>query len=328
MQILIWSIAFIGSLYVLVKSADYFTEYSEKIGLMFGMSSFIIGATIVAVGTSLPELVSSLYAVIGTGETTFVVDAIIGSNVANALLILGIGAVYARTLKVSTSLLDIDLPFFFMSAGLFTYFAMDKIISWQEGIFLFLFFIIFIVYNIKSKPEAQDADEMKDLEEEYDQEKEKDKKVKIFTILKYGGLIVVAMALIAVSSKYFIDSLLMLSQLFGISSSVLTISVVAIGTSLPEVLTSISAIRLGNHGMAIGNVFGSNIFNIALVASIPSFFGNLDISPTTFAIGLPFLMLATLAAFFVTMDNKVRIWEGIAMLLIYVVFLGKILGII
>lgn len=313
---------------MLVKSADHFTEYSEKLGLLFGMSSFIIGATIVAIGTSLPELVSSLYAVIATGQTSFVADAVVGSNIANALLILGIGAVVARTLKVSTSLIDIDLPFFFMSAGLFAFFAMDKVISWQEGLFLLGFFVIFMVYNIRSKPEVQDQDEMQDLVEEYDENAEKDKKIKIFAIIKYAGLIVLAMGLIAVSSKYFIDSLLMLSQLFGISSSVLTVSVVAIGTSLPEILTSISAIRMGNHGMAIGNVFGSNIFNIALVASIPSFFGNLSIDPITYAIGIPFLILATLAAFFVTQDNKVRLWEGVAMLLLYLVFLAKILGLV
>ncbi|MCB9808858.1 calcium/sodium antiporter [Candidatus Nomurabacteria bacterium] len=325
MQIAVWIIAFIGSLYVLVKSADHFTEYSEKLGLLFGMSSFIIGATIVAVGTSLPELVSSLYAVIGTGQTTFVIDNVIGSNIANALLILGIGALAARTLKVSTSLIDIDLPFFVTSAGLLLFFAMDKVVTWQEGIFLFLFFVIFMVYNITSKPEKKDADEMEAIKEEYDGE---GSRIKILKIVKYSGLIILSMGLIAVSAKYFIDSLLTLSDLFGISSSVLTISVVAIGTSLPEILTSLSAIKLGNHGMAIGNVFGSNIFNIALVTSIPAFFGNLDIDPTTFAIGLPFLALATFTAFAVTADNKVRLWEGVMMLLIYLVFMAKILGLI
>jgi cation:H+ antiporter len=324
MEIFLWILIFIGSLYVLVKAADYFTEYSEKLGLLFGMSSFIIGATIVAVGTSLPELVSSLYAVIGAGETTFVVDNVVGSNIANALLILGIGALAARTLKVNTSLIDIDLPFFVTSAGLFLFFAMDKMITWQEGIFLFLFFIIFIVYNIRSQPEAQDEDEMADLREEYNGDTEG--KVKIFKMVKYGGLIVFSMACIAFSAKYFIDSLLTLSDLVGISSSVLTIVVVAIGTSLPEVLTSLSAIKLGNHGMAIGNVFGSNIFNIALVASVPAFFGTLNIDPNTFLIGLPFLGLATFTAFAVTFDNKVRLWEGIMMLLIYLVFIGKIVG--
>jgi cation:H+ antiporter len=285
MEILLWVLIFIGTLFVLVKSADYFTEYSEKLGLMLGLSSFIIGATIVAVGTSLPELVSSLYAVIGTGATEFVADSIIGSNIANALLILGIGAVVA-----------------------------------------ILFFVAFVVYSVKAEDEPKDKDEMQDLEEQY--EEEEDRKLKVIRALKYSGYIAISMVLIAFSAKYFIDSLLNLSQIIGISSSLLTVSVVAIGTSLPEVLTSIAAIKLGNHGMAIGNVFGSNTFNIALVGSVPAFFATLDINPTTFAIGIPFLIFATLVAIFATMDNKVQIWEGIAMLFLYAVFMGKIFGLV
>lgn len=326
MELIAWIAIFIGSLYVLVRSADLFTGYAEKLGLLFGMSSFIIGATIVAVGTSLPELVSSLYAVVHTGETAFVIDSVVGSNIANALLILGIGAVAAKTLKVSTSLIDIDLPFFFMSAALLVFFAMDAMITWPEGIFLFLFFIIFMVYNIRSQPEPKDADEMANLQEQYDGNG--NTRIRIFKMLKLGGLIIISMVLVAAASKFFIDSLLTVSSLVGISSSLLTVSVVAIGTSLPEILTSIAAIRLGNHGMAIGNVFGSNIFNIALVASIPSFMGTLSIDPVTLAVGIPFFMIATLAAIFSTFDNKVQVWEGIAMLLLYLVFLAKIFGII
>lgn len=323
-----WAIIFFGTLFVLIRSADYFTEYSEKLGLLFGMSSFIIGATVVAVGTSLPELISSLYAVIGTGETSFVLDAIVGSNIANALLILGIGALFARTLQVKTSLIDVDLPFFFMSMGMFLLFSMDKMITWTEGIFLFIFFIIFVVYSIKSGDTSEDADEMKDLEEAFEEGEKESEKSRSGKILKYTGVILLSMAGVAFASKYFIDSLMTLSQLMGISSSILTVSVVAIGTSLPEILTSVAAIRRGNHGMALGNVFGSNTFNIALVGSIPAFFSTLQFDATTFAIGLPFLVFATLIAIFTTMDNKIRLWEGVAMLFIYVIFLGKIMQII
>src|SRR5690606_21593872 len=132
----------------LIKSADYFTEYSEKIGLLLGMSSFIIGATIVAIGTSLPELVSSLFA-LGAGEKTFVVDNIVGSNIANALLILGIAAVVAKKgLNLTTSLSDIALPFFLVSIAVFMYCAFDSAISLFEGIALLVFFGIFLIYNI------------------------------------------------------------------------------------------------------------------------------------------------------------------------------------
>ncbi len=322
MQIIIWIGILIASLFFLIKSADYFTEYSERIGLLFGMSSFIIGATIVAVGTSLPELVSSLFA-LNAGETTFVVDNIVGSNIANALLILGISGIAAKTLKINTSLIDVDLPFFFMSMALFGYFALDKVISTPEGIALLVFFIIFIIYNIRQKPELIDVDEMKDLVEE-----NTDPSAKKKSILIYSGAIVLSIGILSVSAKYLIDSVLMLSQLLNITSSMLTITVVALGTSLPEILTSVAAVKRGNHGMAVGNVLGSNTFNLLFIAGIPALITPLGIADTTFIIGLPFLVIATFIAIFVTFDNKVRPWEGIAMLFFYAVFIAKIVGVL
>jgi len=324
-MILFWIVILAVSLFVLIKSADYFTNYSEKLGLLLGISSFVIGATIVAVGTSLPELVSSLFAV-AAGATEFVTDNIVGSNIANALLILGIGAIFAKTLKINTSLIDVDLPFFFMSMALFAFFAYDRIITPVEGIALLIFFLIFLIYNIRAGTAPEDKDEMEDLQKQFKGSKSKKQKKK--NIFKYLGIIFISMIFIAVSAKYMIDSVLTLSELLGISSSLLTITVVALGTSLPEIFTSISAIRLGNHGMVIGNVFGSNTFNLLLVGGLPALFGNLEISNLTFVIGLPFLVIATFAAIFVTFDNKVKLWEGVAIIFLYVVFLAKIIQIV
>ncbi len=318
-MVLVWIIILIVSLFGLIKSADYFTEYSEKIGLLLGMSSFIVGATIVAIGTSLPELVSSLFA-LGAGTTEFVADNIIGSNIANALLILGIAGVVAKKgLQMTTSLIDVDLPFFFMSMAAFGYFALDMKISTIEGISLLIFFIIFVVYNIKSEPEGEDQDEMKELKKTYKGERKK--------IWKYSMYIVISIGVLAISAKYLIDSILTLSELLKISSSTLTITVVAFGTSLPEILTSVAAVRRGNHAMAVGNVLGSNTFNLLLIAGIPALITPLAIAPTTFEVGLPFLVIATFIAIFVMFDNKIRPWEGIAMLFFYLVFIGKIIGV-
>lgn len=317
-MILLWILILVASLFGLIKSADYFTEYSEKIGLLLGMSSFIVGATIVAIGTSLPELVSSLFA-LGAGTTEFVADNIIGSNIANALLILGIASVFAKKgLKITTSLIDVDLPFFFMSMAAFGYFALDSVISTVEGIALLVFFVIFVIYNIKSEPDSDDADEMQELSENYSGERK--------NMGKYIGIIIVSIAVLSVSAKYLIDSILTLSELLNISSSTLTITVVAFGTSLPEILTSVAAVRRGNHGMAIGNVLGSNTFNLLLIAGIPALITPLAINPSTFAIGLPFLVIATFIAIFVMFDNRIRPWEGVAMLFFYLVFIAKIIG--
>ncbi len=343
MEIVLWSALLLVCLYGIVKSANYFTEYSEKFGIAMGLSSFIIGASIVAVGTSLPELVSSLFAVVGAGETEFVADNIMGSNIANALLILGIGALYAKKsiLEVKTSLINVDLPFFFSSMALFVYFAMDKKITLPEGIFLLIFFLIFLVYTIRSQSketEVEDKEEMKDLEKTFEKEEGLDVKKKTekgkfagakgTPFVKYITIILISMVTLSISAKYLIDSILNLSDLLGIASSILTITVVAIGTSLPEVLTSIAAIKRGNHGIALGNVFGSNTFNLLLVGGLPAMFGTLHISSVAYIIGLPYLIIATFVCIFVTFDNKVTKWEGIALLFLYLVFFAKIIGII
>lgn len=311
--------AFMASLFVLVKSADLFTDNSEQLGLRLGMSHFIIGATIVAVGTSLPELVSSLYAVINTGETSFVADAIVGSNIANALLIIGIGALFANPLKSSSSLIHTDIPLFFLSMGIFVMFVMDGSITFAEGIFLFAFFIMFVWQSIAGKDGMEDESALDETEEEITDSR---------PTWKLVVLIILAMGLVAVSAKYFIDSLLALSDLVGISSSLLTVTVVALGTSLPEVLTSIAAIKRGNHGMAIGNVFGSNTFNIALVGGLPALFSTLSVNEMTLKVGIPFLIFATLATVIAKLDDRVDRWEGVAMLFTYAVFMAKAFGII
>ena len=316
-MMIFWILIFIASLFFLIKSADYFTLYSEKIGLVLGMSPFIIGVTIVAVGTSLPELVSSLFAV-GAGETTFVADNIIGSNIANALLILGISGLFAKQgLKISTSLIDIDLPFFFMSMALFGYFALDKIISPIEGIALLIFFAIFIIYNIRQKPQAKDIDEMKDMQHAHAGKRK--------FMWKYILVIIASIVVLTFSAKYLIESILTLSEMLHISSSVLTITVVALGTSLPEILTSSVAVKRGNHGMAVGNVLGSNTFNLLFIGGLPALIVPLRIAPETFSIGLPFLVIATFITIFVMLDNKVKRWEGIAMVFFYLIFIAKII---
>lgn len=310
---------FLASLVGLIKSADYFTEYSEKLGIIFGLSSFIIWATIVALGTSLPELISGIYAVLWWWLPEYVIDGAVGSNIANVLLVFGIWAIFAKTLKVDTQLIDVDLPFFFISMAMFLFFARDGAITRQESIFLLAFIVIFILYSISSGESSETQDD-KIQEQQATQGKTK--------IPGYVWIILISMAILAVSAKFFIDSILNISTMLGITSSLLTLSVVALGTSLPEVLTSMSAIRKGNHGIAIGNVFWSNTFNLTLITSIPAFFGTLTVSEFTQTYGFIFLIIVTLGAIFMTMDNKVQKWEWISLLLLYVVFISKLTGIV
>ena len=314
MQILLWTIVLLVSIAFLVKSADIFTEKSEQLGIRLGISSLVVGATIVAIGTSLPELLSSLFA-LGAGETSFVVDNIVGSNIANALLILGIGGIVARGLRAEVSLIRTELPFFFMSMALFGYFAIDKVITRAEGFFLILFLIVFMLYQTFQKKVVLLEDDEEAL-------------AKKESFLRLTLFIVVSAIVLSISAKYLVTSVLTLSQLLGVSSSLLTITVVAFGTSLPEIITSVSAIRRGNHGIAIGNVLGSNTFNLLLIGGLPALIHPLSISQETFVVGLPFFVIATFIAFFSLYDDRVDPWEGLAMIFFYLVFLGKILHIL
>lgn len=319
MSLWIRILIFIASLVWLVKSSDYFTEYSEKIGLIFGMSSFIIWATIVALWTSLPELISGIYAVLWWWLPEYVIDGAVGSNIANILLVFGIWSIIAKTLKVDTQLIDVDLPFFFISMSMFLFFARDGAITRQESIFLLAFIVIFILYSISSGEDTETQDDKRE-EAEMKQEKKK--------LPLYLGIIIVSMWVLALSAKYFIDSILEISTILGVTSSLLTLSVVALGTSLPEVLTSVAAIRKGNHGIAIGNVFWSNTFNLTLITWIPAFFGTLTVSEFTQQYGFMFLVIVTLIAIFMTQDNKIQRREWIALLLLYAVFISKLTGIV
>jgi cation:H+ antiporter len=241
-----------------------------------------------------------------------VVDNIVGSNIANALLILGIGGIVAKGLKANISLINTELPFFFMSMALFGYFSIDKHISRGEGFVLLMFLIIFGAYQIFQKSGPHISQEKK---------KKRSKKY-IFRLLFITAISAVVLAF---SAKYLVTSVLTLSDLLGISSSLLTITVVALGTSLPEIITSISAIKRGNHEIAIGNVLGSNTFNLLLIGGLPAIIHPLSISMETFTIGLPFLVIATFIAFFALYDDKVNPWEGLAMIFFYFVFILKII---
>ncbi len=322
MLILMWFLILFISLFAVIKSADFFTEFSEKIGIHFGLSSFIIGTTIVAIGTSLPELATSLFA-IRAGETSFVVDNVIGSNIANTLLILGLAGIISKTFRIKTSLVDTELPFFFMSMGLFIYFSLDKVINFGEGLSLLALFVLFIIYSIKQKQK----DSKKQKEDEVKKEKVS-KKEYFKTLIKYLGIIIASALSLALASKFMIDSIIELAHLMNISSSLLTITVVSLGTSFPEIFTSISAIKRGNNDIAIGNVLGSNAFNLLFIVGIPSLIHPLTINAETFSIGIPYLIIASLTTIFIILDNKIRSWEGIGLLLLYIIFILKILRII
>ncbi len=307
---IIWVLIFIASMFVLIKSSDYFVRFSQKLGESLGVSQFVIGITIVALGTSLPELITSLVATF-KGQVSMVLDNVIGSNIANIFLVIGVGAIFARKLIIKRDLIDVDIPLFLASQFLFIMFIWDGAITLFEGIISLLIITVYIFYATRHKEEIA----------------VKIKKVKANKGLLFLGIGVSAF-FIYIGAKFTVDSIVNLGTIFNIGTGVLSITALAIGTSLPELVVTVTAAMKKNFGMSLGNIFGSNIFNSALVVGIPSLFKTLTVSNVTLTVGLPFLIAATLLISFSGISKKIHIWEGLMYILFYIVFIARLITII
>ncbi len=294
---------FIISLTVLVKASDYFIESAEKIGLSFGISPFIIGVTIVAFGTSLPELATSIVSVL-SDNSEIVVGNVIGSNITNILLVLGLTAIVGRKVLIDDDLLDLDMPVLIGSALFLMICLRDHVFSLFEAVLFLLGLIVFLLKSV-----------FKDDDDEVQSTK--------VTPLSYV-ILIVAGALVALSADFTIGAVEKLSAMMNVNKEIIALSVIALGTSLPEVVVSIQCARKGKSGMAVGNVLGSNIFNTLAVMSIPRFFGPLKIPTNIMEFSLPLMLIATALFFIMTLNKKITRWEGATLLILYVYFFGEL----
>jgi len=335
-MITFWILIFVGALVLLVKSADWLVESAEKVGLALRISPFIIGVTIVAVGTSFPELASSLAATF-KGETAIVAANAIGSNIGNILLIVGLSAVIAFRMVIKRSLIDLDAPLLAATTGLFVFIIWDRKIVFGEGILLLAAFAVYLLYTIfqrrgeegetteivevlPSRVERRHKTFTKSMKEKEIAPQKLSLKVFLFLGIGIVGLVI--------GANYAIESLTKISEIFKIPPSLIAITALAVGTSLPELVVSIKAASKKKYEIALGNVFGSNVFNILMVVGVPALFSTLKVDETTFTIGFPFLVLATLLFIITGISRRIHIWEGAMYLLIYTLFVAKLIGLV
>jgi len=348
-MLIFWILVFILSLALLVKSADWLIESSEKIAISLKISPFIIGVTIIAIGTSFPELASAITAVLkGAGE--IVTANVIGANITNILLVTGLSAVFARTLIVRRSLIDLDAPLLATTTVLFIFIMWDRKIVFGEGILLLLAFVIYLLYTIFQRREVFITPELAEvlpggakiqiLPSRAERRrlhtlpppsrqggpleiKEKPSKLnfKVFLFLILG------MAGLVVGANYAIESIVKISGLLKISTALIAITVMSWGTTLPELLVSVRAALKKKYEICLGNIFGSNVFNVLVVVGIPALIKPLAVADLTFSIGLPFLVVATLFFIISGISRRIHIWEGAMYLLIYILFIVKLCGI-
>lgn len=305
MDLLLDTLLFVVSLIVLVRSSDWFVNSAEAIGLSLGIPPFIIGVTIVAFGTSLPELATSIAAVLDN-NSEIVIGNVIGSNITNIALVLGLTAVVVKKIDLEEDLWHIDFPFLLATAFLLWFVLMDQQITLVESIVLLTGIGVFLAYSLKS-----------DIPKEA-KENRPTANIRQYAMLVGGGV------LVYFSADFTIQAVSAISLKMGIAPRIIALSAVALGTSLPEVVVSLTAARKGKSSIAVGNVLGSNVFNTLIVTGIPALIGPLAIPSDILSFYLPLMIVMTILFGVMSKSGRISRWEGLALLLFYLLFFNEI----
>ncbi len=316
-------ILFIIGFIFLIKGSDVFVRSASKIAKSLGVSEFIIGLTLVAVGTSLPELAASIVASI-EGQGEIILGQVIGSNIANIGLIVGVASLFA-TLKVNKQVLDRDAYFMLLAKFLGILFITNLIISSVEGGILLAFYLSYILFLIQSKEDSKAS--FKEFFrflvsfKFFKRIKKSDKKMD-WSLAKQSGILILSGIFIFVGAKFLVEQAVFFGDLFNVSKTIIGLSVLAFGTSLPELGVAIAAARKGMGEMIIGNIIGSNIANIFLVLGFSSIIKPISISKMTLYYTAPFMLgMGLLFVYFMKTKKGVSKKEGILLLLLYVLFI-------
>ncbi|MBU1108115.1 MAG: calcium/sodium antiporter [Candidatus Riflebacteria bacterium] len=299
-------LAMIGAgLYLLTIAADWLVNGASNLARRIGVSSLVIGLTIVAFGTSMPELVVSVDASMANNPG-IAVGNIVGSNIFNIALILGIAALI-QPITCNKTVVRRDVPIMIAATGIMWYFSLDRVISRNESVILFGLLVIYTLYSyIKSRREQQP-------EESANSEPSTPTSLRTEIRLIVTGLI----AMIA-GSKLLLHSSVALAKHVGISNEVIGLTLIAAGTSLPELATSIVAAKKGQSDIAIGNVVGSNIFNLLGILGVAGMILPLQVSEHMASIDCPVMFVLSLACLPIMWTGfKITRMEGAILLAAY-----------
>ena len=290
----------------LIKGADFFVEGASGFARKFGISELIIGLTIVALGTSAPEAAVSITGAI-SGNADISIGNVLGSNILNVFLILGTAAAIIP-IGVGNSTVKREMPFLILVTMLFILLGLDgKISRIDAGIFLILL-IGYLIYLYRSAVSGQ--------AEEPENEKQK-KALPIWQMLLF---IVGGAAMIVLGSNFAVDGAKEIAALFGMSERLIGLTVIAIGTSLPELVTSVTAARKGNADIAIGNVVGSNLFNVLFIIGLTAMIRPMNFARNFITDGIVATVAAVLLWLLARDDRKVGRRDGFVLLGAYAAY--------
>lgn len=310
MEILLQIVLLVVGFVMLVKGADWFVDGAAGIADRFGIPQLVIGLTIVAMGTSAPEAAVSVTAALKE-NAGIAIGNVVGSNILNILIILGLTSVIIAT-AVAKSTIKIEIPYMLIITGILLAMGFTgNVVSFVEGIILWVLFIVYLTYLfIMAKKNKEEVEE-------------EAKKSPMWKLL-LG--VVVGLVLVVLGSDVTVDAATALAKAIGLSERFIGLTIVALGTSLPELFTSVSAAMKGKTDIAIGNIVGSNIFNILFVIGTAALITPVPFEPnfridSVIAIAAGILLLVCV----INKDRKLKRPHGIIMLLSYAVYFAYLL---
>lgn len=302
---------------LLIKGADVFVDGASAIAKIFRIPPVIIGLTIIGFGTSAPELAVNLNAAM-KGSTGIVLGNVVGSSIFNILIVLGVIAII-KPLNVTRDILKGDFPFLLICTVSFMVLATifnpsgAMVLSRFDGIVLLLLFTLFFYRAVRAAFQSRSNSEPREKNDD-DQ-----------SLLKSGILTVLGLIAVVLGGNVVVNNSIVIAQSLGVSERIIGLTIVAVGTSLPELVTSLAAIKKDESDMAIGNIIGSNIFNILLVLGLSAFISPLAITWSS-AIDIAFLTGITFLTYSFSLRNsEISRVEGSVMTMIYVLYSGMFL---
>lgn len=330
---------FIGSLVLLAKGADYFVEYSARVAKRLGVSDFVIGLTITSIGTSVPELASSVSASM-KNQPDLIIGNVLGSNIANIGLILGTAAII-RPFKTEQKMHDRDGFIMLASTLLFFGFVLDnRIAAWEAVVFclLYVLYVLFLVSSDKSEREVQFRHFMRFVFDfEYVKPivraaRNRGKRAgnlsstpsrgSWFPMVRDMTVVVLSCLAIMFGARYLIDEAIWVATHLGIPEGIVGLTLIAVGTSLPELLVSISAVRKDRGGIVVGNVIGSNVANLLLIIGVSGLITDLHVSEISVVTTTPIMLFFSLGLMYIVKsDWEIKRSQGILAVLAYIIFI-------
>ena len=287
---------------LLVKGADFFVEGSSSLAKIMKVPSVIIGLTIVAMGTSAPEASVSINAAL-TGNNDIAISNVVGSNIFNGLVVVGICA-FLASFKTNLDILKRDMPLNIVITMILCFMFMDGKLSRIEGLILLAGMAAYIVSMIYSALKNRETDE----------------DCKVLSLPKSIVFMAGGLAAVIFGGDLVVDNACVIATNFGVSQNFIGLTIIAIGTSLPELVTSIVATRKGDSGLALGNAVGSNIFNILFILGMSAAISPLTVLGESMIDCVILLVSAIILFVFAKTKKSMCRWEGAACILLYVVY--------